>query len=151
MSWIIPLLILVIGYFIGLLGAAWVKGKRNIREKRAVLIMVFRNSGKSAEAIIWDLFRLKSWRYHDLNFIVVDDKSDDDTLLILKALQKKHPFILINSTEEKSFDQIMGYYGKGVPVLRVDGAESPSAVRKKIIFLLNQYYQETELFKRKYS
>jgi len=139
MLWVIALLSLIAGHFLVLAGTIWVKWKENLAGKKTILILIFRNSGESVEAIMWDLFRLKSWNYQGLSFLVTDDKSDDDTLPVLKTLQKKHPFLLVNSSLVKRFERIMRLQGKKVLVLNITGPESPRLVRKRIVYLLNQY------------
>lgn len=142
MSWIIVLLSLIAGYFLSLAGTVCLKWKANLAGKKIILILIFRNSEESVEAIMWDLLRLKSWNYQDLSFMVIDDKSYDDTLLVLKNLRKRHSFLLISDSLGKRFERIMKLQGKKVLFLTINGSESPRLVRKRIVFLLNQHINE---------
>ncbi|MEL7568827.1 MAG: hypothetical protein AAGU27_28715 [Dehalobacterium sp.] len=138
MLWIIALLALIAGYFSVLAGTILIKWKENFAGKKMILILIFRNSEESVEAIMWDLFRLKSWNYQGLSFLVTDDKSYDDTLQVLKALQKKHPFLLVKYSLVKRFERIMRLQGKEVMVLNINGPESPRLVRRRIVCQINQ-------------
>lgn len=149
MLWMIALL--VFGYFFILAASVWLNSKAALKGKKTILILVLKNCAETAEAIMWDLFRLKSWNYRDLSFLVIDDKSEDDTLCILQTLRRDYPFLLISASLGKRYERIKKLQGEKVRVLKVDGTQSPRLVRKKIIFLLNQYEHETELPLRKYS
>jgi hypothetical protein len=79
MPWIIALLSLIVGYFLILGALAWSAYKAKIEGDRMVLILIFKNAQVLVEAVMWDLFRLKSWYYQNVSIMVIDDKSDDDT------------------------------------------------------------------------
>mgnify|MGYP000844588324 CR=1 FL=1 len=77
MPWGIALLSVIVGYFLILVAMVWSACKAKIEGDRLILILIFKNAGASVEAVMWDLFRLKSWDYQGLSFMVIDDKSDD--------------------------------------------------------------------------
>lgn len=59
------------------------------------MLVVLRNREQDVEYL---MRRLASWRKHqwvELDLVVVDDSSDDDTGLILRGLQQKIPFRLV--------------------------------------------------------
>ena len=130
---------------------AWSAYKAKIEGDRMVLILIFKNAQVLVEAVMWDLFRLKSWYYQNVSIMVIDDKSDDDTFYILKKLQKRFSFILISASMGKSLEQILNRHGNNVGVISISGADNPRLVRKKIFLLLNRCYYEEEPPLRKYS
>jgi len=151
MPWIIALLSLIAGYFLVLGVMIWLKCKAKIDGSKLILVLVFKNAGATAEAVMWDLFRLQSWHYQELDFMVIDDKSEDDTLQILRILRRSYPFVLISTAFSRKFEQLIQTQGEKVRVLHITGPECPKLVRKKIICLLNRYDHEGEPALRKYS
>ncbi|MGI6685704.1 MAG: hypothetical protein ACOX47_09605 [Bacillota bacterium] len=138
MPWVIALLSFIAGYFLILAALVWSACQAKIEGDRLILILIFKDAEASVEAVMWDLFRLKSWNYQGLNFLVIDDKSQDDTLPILKKMRKRYPFILISTSYRKKVEQVIEGQGRRMRVLKVTGSECPRLVRKKILFLLNQ-------------
>ncbi len=87
------LLLLFTVYCLIFLGRVF-RGRKQIPGgKKRILILLMHNCGKCAEKIMWDILRLKSWHEWDFNLIVIDDQSQDDTLLMLNAFRKRHPFV----------------------------------------------------------
>lgn len=151
MAWIIALLSLIAGYFLILAAIIWFGCKAKIDGDRWILILIFKNAEAAAEAVMWDLFRLKSWDYQGLNFMVIDDKSEDDTWSILKKMRHKYPFLLVSASPGKRLEQIIKCQGEKVRILRINGGECPKLVRKRIISLLNHSDFDEESFFKKYS
>jgi len=151
MPWLIALISLVTGYFLILAAMVWSAYRTKIDGDRPVLVLIFKNAEASAEAVMWDLFRLKSWDYLGLSFLVIDDNSDDDTLLILKKMRKKYPFLLISAPCGKRFQLMLQGQGKKVRVLHVTGSECPRLVRKRMLYLLKHSCDDRESHLRKYS
>ncbi|MCR6545391.1 hypothetical protein NVS47_07660 [Dehalobacterium formicoaceticum] len=147
--WEINALLLFIAlYFFVSLGRVWRAWKVTQSGEKRVLILLFHNCGRSAERVMWDMLRLKSWYDHDLSFLVIDDHSQDDTLLVLTTVRKKVPFTLLPTRLGKKIAAILLWQGKNVHFLLIGPEESPKTVRRKILALLNQDQKRRKSNKR---
>jgi hypothetical protein len=134
------LLLLFTVYCLIFLGRVF-RGRKQIPGgKKRILILLMHNCGKCAEKIMWDILRLKSWHEWDFNLIVIDDQSQDDTLLMLNAFRKKAPFCLLPTILGKKIAAILLWQGKHVYILPIGAGASPQEVRSKLLAWLNQDY-----------
>ncbi|ATW25936.1 glycosyltransferase family A protein [Candidatus Formimonas warabiya] len=150
MTGLFAFLSVLAGYGIILAVAGWFMCKAKLAGKKNILILILKNSADSVEYIMWDVFRLQSWNYRDFSFMVIDDKSEDDTLSILKAIRERHPFVLVSASVGKRFERMKRWQGENVRVLSVVGPEPPRLVRKRMVVLLNECRLGSEFQERSF-
>lgn len=138
MSWLYTLLAVLTGYFILIMLNIFLLVKSKLAGNKVTLLLLVKNAERLAEAVVWDLFRLKSWSNYNFDFIVIDCGSQDDTRTILNLLRRRHPFQLITIpafTPRRSPGVLSS---SNIKTVVITGMDSPRMVRKEILFILNR-------------
>lgn len=138
MSWLCTLLAAMAGYFILIMLYILLLVKSKLAGNKVTLLLLVKDAERLVEAIVWDLFRLKSWSNYNFDFIVVECGSQDDTRTILNVLRRRHPFPLITIPAGIPRRPPGVLTRPNVKTVVVTGMDSPKMVRKKILFILNR-------------
>lgn len=138
MSWLSTLLAALAGYFVLLMLYIFLMVKSGFAGNKVTLILMIKDAGRLAEAVVWDLFRLKSWSNYNFDFIIVDCGSQDDTRTILNLLRRRHPFPLITIPAGILSRPPEVLVRPNMKTVVVTGMDSPRIIRKKILVILNR-------------